>query len=290
MAVALTEPLTWHNSSIYKLRFDGSRFAAADFRPWQTRAWRSGHRMALPYGTLRERMSGRFQLTAARIYASIWTAFTLPYSTSAAWSPTRDALIVERGKYYGPPGSVGYLFLLAPGAGGLVWEHALAESMDWHKVYGASIDRIRWSAKQPIASPTVHTRKATSMKALPLPTATGYDLNSVSWIWRTKQENDGVPAHRLRRFFGGPPSGQWLALTDYGGIDTGNRRHVLILDTYTGEIIDVAGGDIHRTVTWSPDSEWIAFAYETGGEGELRWEKSPSCQNQTRWQRHAADC
>ena len=40
---------------------------------------------------------------------------------------------------------VGYLYMLAPGDGGLVWEHALVESLDWLDVYGAGVDRIRWS-------------------------------------------------------------------------------------------------------------------------------------------------
>lgn len=271
LALALTEPLTWHNDSLYKLRFDGSRSQRLTFDRWDKRlaVW-TPDGAAIRYLTDRDVWQistdggapTRLDLDGFRLYST----------TNAAWSPTGDALIVERGKYEVPADSVGYLYMLAPGPGGLVWEQPLKESLDWLDIYGASIDRIRWSPTGDRIAYRTHQEGYIHRGDAP---ADGYRLRTEIRILDLASKEETTVYQRFGYDdFRWSPDGQWLAIIDYGGLDSDNQRHLLILDTYTGEISDIASGEIHRTVNWSPDSEWIAFAYETGDEAGMRTDKS----------------
>ena len=270
LVLELGEILTWNNDSIYKLRFDGSLSKRLTFDPGRKRqaVWTLDG-TAIQY--LSDKDVWRVSADGGTPTRLDLNGFELHTFSNAAWSITRDSLVVERGNHYAPD-SVGYLLMLAPGAGGLVWEHALAESLDWIKVYGASIDRIRWSPAGDRIAYRAHQEGYLYEGDAP---ADGYRMRTEIRVLNltTKQEKTVY-----RRFgygdFRWSPNGQWLVLTDYGGISRDSRMHVLILDTFTGEIAEIASGKIQRTVTWSPDGEWIAFAYQTGGEGELPWDKS----------------
>lgn len=271
LALALTEFLSWHNDSIYKLRFDGSLSKRLTFDKANKRLveWTED-------GSALRYISGEdvWQVPAdgGKPTRLDLDGFELYRSSDAAWSPSGDALIVERGKHYAPTESVGYLYMLAPGEGGLVWEHALVESLNWLDVYGAGVDRIRWSPTGDRIAYRAHQKGYLYKGDAP---ADGFRMRSEIRILdlETKVETKVYEPFRYDELQWSP-NGQWIALTDYGGIVDDSERHLLVLDANTGDIRDLAKGELHRAVTWSPDSEWIAFAFETGDDGGLRWDKS----------------
>ena len=66
------------------------------------------------------------------------------------------------------------------------------------------------------------------------------------------------------------PDGNWIAIVGQIG-DHRNRLYLYLLDIHTGDIQTVSLDDIRirRSISWSPDSEWIAFSdyeYSFGDE------------------------
>ena len=259
LALPLTEPLTWHNGSIYRLRFDGSLSKRLTFERTDARlaVW-TPDGAAIQY--LTDHDAWRVSADGGRPTQLDLGGFKLWSGNAAAWSPARDLLIVEKGRHSGV-GSVGSLHLLAPGAGGKIWVHPVAESLEWYRAYAGSIESIRWSPSgDRIAYRTYQEGYITDDSNF----FENYKIRREVRILNleTREERSIHKSHAYDIEWS--PDGQWIALISPGGEDHADRRILNLVNASTGRKDEIAreipDNFWRYTLTWSPDSERIAFA------------------------------
>ena len=259
LTLPLTEPLTWHNDSIYKLRFDGSlsKRLTYDRADGRLAVW-TPDGAAVQY--LTDHDVWRVSADGGRPTQLDVGAFKFWNRDAAAWSPARDLLIMEKG-YHSGVGTVGSLSLLAPGAGGKIWEHPVAESMEWYKVYAGSIDLIRWSPKgDRIVFRTYQEGFITDDSNF----FENYRISREVHILNleTREESTIHKSHAYNISWS--PDGEWLALISPGGEDRVGQRILRLVNASTGigsEIAsDITDTYLLRSLSWSPDGKGIAFA------------------------------
>ena len=282
LALTLTEQLTWHKPSIYKLRFDGSlskrlSFDRADLR---LAVW-TPDGAAVQY--LTDEGVWRVSADGGRPTQLDLAGFKLWRRDTAAWSPARDLLIVEKGYLFDD--SVGSLTLLAPGAGGKIWEHPVAESLEWHNVHAGFIELIRWSPKGDRIAYRTYQEGFTDEEENFFE---HYKIRREVHILNLETREESTIYKSYAYNFQWSPNADWIAMIAPGGVgradqsilkninaaiaaataprgeDRANQRTLKIVNAVSGSIREITSeipdGKLWTSLAWSPDSERIAFS------------------------------
>ena len=272
LALPLTEALTWHNDSIYKLRFDGSlsKRLTYDREDGLLAVW-TPDGAAVQYVT--DKGVWRVSADGGQPTQLDLAGFKLWGRDAAAWSPAGDLLIVDKAYLFGV-GTVGSLTLLAPGAGGKIWEHPIAESLEWYDVYAGSVERIRWSPKgDRIAYRTYQEGFIIDDSNF----FENYKIRRAIHILNLETREESIIHKSYAYDFEWSPNADWIAMFTPGGEERDDWRILRIVNAATGTSAEVTAeipDDYRRYgLSWSPDGERIAVSLGrpiAGGKPESR--------------------